>query len=388
MIDMLPREAERDHSSSRDAQLTVERLTEIQFDRMRDEWNAVLAASRSDSPFLRWEWIHTWWDVFKHRRQLYLLAARDGATLVGLAPFYVERGWPSPARVLKFCSADDLYPDYLDVIARGDLERDVGQAFAEYVASARSIDVMILDNALPGSVVDRWFIPAATRYVSFSRVSSVCPVIRLGGTFDGYLKDRFNGKKRRQLDWQVRQAIDQHGMELRAPRSHEEAAAAIEHLFELHDKRARQKGLDSSFTTEPSKTFHRRVAALLFPAGIADLQILWKGDQPVAAHYHFVYRDRLYFFQSGLDPQWDKLSVGTSMTMLTVRLALENGTAEYDFLKGGERYKKSWATGERTEYEFRLFRRGIVGNLSAALFRARLLAKRAVARLRRSAASA
>lgn len=162
----------------------------------------------------------------------------------------------------------------------------------------------------------------------------------------------------------------------------------MEHLFELHDKRARQKRLESSFTTERSKTFHRCLAALFFPTGIADLQILWKDDQPVAAHYHFVYRDRLYFFQSGLDPQWDKLSVGTSMTMLTVKLALESGVAEYDFLKGGERYKKSWATGERTEYEFRLFRRAIMGSLSAALFRARLLAKRAAARLRRGAASA
>lgn len=384
MIDTLPREAERRHAPPNESSLTVGRVTEAQFDRLRDEWNELLAASRSDSPFLRWEWMHTWWDVFRRGKDLWLLAARDGGTLVGVAPFYVERRWPFPARVLKLCSADDLYPDYLDVIARRDLERQVGEAFAEYVSNA-SVDVMVLDNVLRGSVVDRWFIPAAARYASFSRASSVCPVIQLGGTFDGYLKDRFNGKKRRQLDWQLRQATDQHAMELRAPRSLEETAAAMEHLFELHDKRARQKQLESSFTTTLSKTFHRRVAALFFPAKILDLQILYKEDQPVAAHYHLVYRDRLHFFQSGLDPQWDKLSVGTSMTMLTVKGALESGVAEYDFLKGGERYKKSWATGERTEYEFRLFRRALVGSLSAALFRARLLVKRAVGRLQRAA---
>ena len=31
------------------------------FAALRSEWNALLEASASASPFLTWEWLHTWW---------------------------------------------------------------------------------------------------------------------------------------------------------------------------------------------------------------------------------------------------------------------------------------------------------------------------------------
>ena len=48
------------------------------FTRLRPEWEELLAASPSDTVFLTWEWLHTWWAHFAGRRRLLILAVREG----------------------------------------------------------------------------------------------------------------------------------------------------------------------------------------------------------------------------------------------------------------------------------------------------------------------
>jgi CelD/BcsL family acetyltransferase involved in cellulose biosynthesis len=364
------------------AALTVKRVSEAQFTAMATEWNALLAASQRSSVFMRWEWMHTWWELFKHRKTLCILAARENGTLVGLAPFYIERQPPLNARMLKFCSAEDLYPDYLDIIADPHVEQGVGQAFMRYLSDQRVLDGMVLDNVLQDSIVQRYFLPAGTQFRTFVRLSSTCPYIRFGGRFDDYMKARFSGKKRRQLNWQLRQALEEHGMTLVAPSSHTEAVAAVEHVFDLHERRAAEKQIASSFATDKAMAFHRKLTASFFASGILDLRLLLKGNEPVGASYNFIYQDKVYHFQSGFDPQWEKLSLGTSLTLLMVRSTADRGLAEYDFLKGDERYKKSWATGEHQQYEIRVFLRTSRGWLAENLYRSKLAVKNLARRLR------
>ncbi|MBI1735028.1 MAG: glycosyl transferase family 1, partial [Candidatus Rokubacteria bacterium] len=68
--------------------LHVEPITTVEeFRVLRDAWNALLAQSRADCVFLTWEWLFTWWKYFSPGRELAILAVRDGAELVALAPF-------------------------------------------------------------------------------------------------------------------------------------------------------------------------------------------------------------------------------------------------------------------------------------------------------------
>ncbi len=36
---------------------------------LRGEWTALFDAAASPSPFLSWEWLHTWWRHFGGRRR-------------------------------------------------------------------------------------------------------------------------------------------------------------------------------------------------------------------------------------------------------------------------------------------------------------------------------
>lgn len=245
----------------------VRRLEESEFNGMAEAWNQLLSASAADNFFLRWEWIHTWWEIFQDGRELWLLAAFQGKDLVGLGPFYLEKSIVFGVRELRFCTASDLYPDYLDVITKPGLERAVANAFFEYTASACRTNVVIMDNLLPNSTVFRHLDLAKPWFSVVTRPSNLCPFLRIEGSFDDYLRSRFSAKSRRQLLRKHRQMIESQGMHLTRVERPEELSEAIDGLLELHLKRAETKSIQSSLGTERKKVFYQKISSRILGQG-------------------------------------------------------------------------------------------------------------------------
>jgi hypothetical protein len=49
---------------------------EATFLELEPEWDALVASSRADSLFLTWDYVSTWWSVYRDRCQLRLVTAR------------------------------------------------------------------------------------------------------------------------------------------------------------------------------------------------------------------------------------------------------------------------------------------------------------------------
>ena len=93
--------------------------SEHDFAALRNTWNAVLVESSSNSIFLTWEWLHTWWEHFGHQKTLHAVLFRDAQDrLVGIAPFFKHRRHSAvgPLDVLSFLGSDIVASDYLDFI--------------------------------------------------------------------------------------------------------------------------------------------------------------------------------------------------------------------------------------------------------------------------------
>jgi len=56
---------------------------------LRDRWNDLLRSSRSDNPFLTWEWLHAWWTQFGIAQHLRLIVVQRGDTIVAIAPLHL-----------------------------------------------------------------------------------------------------------------------------------------------------------------------------------------------------------------------------------------------------------------------------------------------------------
>jgi glycosyltransferase involved in cell wall biosynthesis/CelD/BcsL family acetyltransferase involved in cellulose biosynthesis len=356
----------------------------LEFEKLKYEWDELVEQSAAPCLFLTWEWLHTWWKHQAERRQLRIVTVRDGEQLIAIAPLCVKPARPSrlmPFRVLEFLGVGSVGSDYLDLIVRRGHEDVALSAVAAYLTDAGSLLEMVrvrpsasMSSALAERLGQRgWFVSQAT--------SDVCPYIELTGqTWESYLATLGSGHRynfRRQ--WRT---VDKtHAAQLSAVASEPERQEALAALFDLHDRRWGSR--TTAFSTAELRAFHEEFTRLALARGWLRLFVLRLDGQPAAALYGFRYGPTFYFYQSGFDPQFARLSVGLVTIGLTIRHAIEEGAAEYDLLHGDERYKFLWAHASRALARLELYPPGLRG----ALGRRAVGADRGAQRLARGLAS-
>ncbi len=342
--------------------VTVKRLEEATFHSMKDEWNSLLAKSAVDNFFLRWEWIHTWWLVFGDLRTLCILTAHVDGRLAGIAPLYRVRSpeppWPE---VLRLCS-DDLAPDYLDFIIEEGQESSVSTAFQSHLLNNKELwDIMILENLLSDSIVaGHW----ATPQWSFRTVTALrCPYIIIDDTFDDYLEkqNKVTNLSVRDLNRKERKLFRQENVTHVTIDDDSLLIKAVDDLFIMHRHRATQKGIKSNFTPGQVQRFHSQLVPILLKEKMLDLQFFYHEKTAISATYSFRYKNKLYMYQKGMDPQWSRRSVGTILQKMVIEQGFRDRLREIDLLKGEEPYKNSWANGFRQEVTLLVYNRTLRG---------------------------
>ena len=137
-------------------------------------------------------------------------------------------------------------------------------------------------------------------------------------------------------------------LRLDAARSLDEAQATLEELARLHQLAWTGRGFPGSFASGVFFDFHRALLRRCFGADQVQLLRLRAGETTLGAIYNFVYRGKLYFYQSGFDySHGSRLSPGIVTHALAIQHACALGLAEYDLLAGDGDYKKKLASQSR-----------------------------------------
>jgi len=319
---------------------------------LRGEWDALLRSSRSDSLFLTWEWISTWWRLYGDGRALHVLSARDdGGRLIGLAPLMrVHRRllgvWPFEA--LEFIGQGaDVTPEHLDFVAAPGLEADVVEAFARQICACEGVqlvDLRPLSTVSPNlTYLERALAPAGGQV---RRVpDSVCPVLMLPDTTEQFLQSRSRNYRKKIREYERRCARD-FSLRLRCSLTAAELHRDMAVLIDLHHRR--WQGRSRAFESPRYVAFHQQIAELAFERGWVRLFTLEADGTPVASLYCFSYGDRYYFYQAGRDPRFARHRVGLVIMHRVVLEAIKEGARVFDFLGGREEYKYRWAESDVT----------------------------------------
>ena len=67
--------------------------TKDEFCGLREVWNQLLSRSDSDTIFLTWEWLSSWWEAYTGPTDdLHIIVVRDqGGQITGIAPFFLTK---------------------------------------------------------------------------------------------------------------------------------------------------------------------------------------------------------------------------------------------------------------------------------------------------------
>lgn len=317
--------------------LLITELEEI--GEIEDEWRA-LAVSRGNA-FVTPEWVRAWWSVQdQESASLRIIAVRSPDGLLGVLPLALDTSRRPHA--LRFAGA-----------GLGDRFHPVAAPEDEAVVAAAAVDpgcgdltrrMVLFEHIDPGREWVQAMRGAAPRRLAVNwQASTQLPYISLKGLdWETYVAQR-SKKFRSELRRRERMREEQLDARLATKESLE---SDLDELFRLHA--LRWGGQRVSVLTQPrTQAVLRAFAAAAMRQDWLRLHVLEADGSAVAAMLAWRVGNSYAFYNSGFDPAWSSKSIGTVLTSVAIRQAIEEQADEFDFLLGGEAYKRRFTPDSR-----------------------------------------
>jgi len=155
----------------------------------------------------------------------------------------------------------------------------------------------------------------------------------LPATWEEYLQ-MLASKQRHELKRKLRRLEEEGEINYRS--SSEASPQDIDTFLKLFRESREDK---AEFMTPEREAFFRDITKTMTHRKIFRLGLLEVNSRPAASTIAFEYKNNVYLYNSGYDPQYAWLSVGVLSKALSIKDSIERGKKKYDFLKGDEQYK-------------------------------------------------
>lgn len=297
------------------------------FERLHETWDRIYHTANSGMIFSSPWWSQIWFDHFMDDNQLLLGAILEKNETVGIAPLRVENN------VARFIGSNDVC-DFLDFIIEPGKENLFFQTLIDELKK-KNINALDLSPLLPESTVMKFLADLSTGPGFKTTVNQDDSIVELSlpSSLPEYLS-LLSSKQRHELLRKERRMSEEGDV---AFRQHENDNPEYTDTFlrffieSRNDKKA--------FLTPKMESFFRSIIRKAAEKGVLKLGTLELNSLPIAATLCFDYRNDIYLYNSGYDPQYKWLSAGVISKYYCIKNSIERGKANFNFLKGAEKYK-------------------------------------------------
>ena len=329
--------------------LTKHTMGTAVFSELAAEWDTLAGQGITDTPFQTHAYQQSWW---RHLQPpdaaLHTITARtEDGRLAAIGCFYILDG------VLHFNGCVEE-TDYLDLIVRPEAAEAGWTAVFQQLLQP---DFPAWHTArlcnIPASSATRTILPQLAQAEGLDvreELYEVCPIIALPGSFDAYL-DLLDSKQRREVQRKLRRAA---GADARLVivGPEDDLNQAVDEFLELLQMSTFEK---RDWLNDGRRAVFHEIARSALAAGTLQLMFIEVNQQKAAALFNFDYKDRIWVYNSGLNPEaFGALSLGVVLTAKAIEHAIENGRAEFDFLRGNETYKYRFGAQDTEIYRITL----------------------------------
>jgi len=336
------------------------------FSAIGEDWNDLLGRCGTAPPFLTYDWVRTWWNMFGSGKSLYLLVARDvRGTVQGIAPLCRgrERRGGLPFTALRFVGWEKVGSDYLDFIAADNAGEAVTETLiAHLLQSPGAWDVAFFSDLLETAGTITLLQKEADRLGCNLAIQPrySCPYLFLSenGTRKGRI---LNPRVASNLRRRMKQLAGRCRIDVEICTDPGVLEGRLETLFSFHRRRL---GAASNFGRPEVRDFHRAMTAAFLNKGLLLFFTLLAAGRPIAIVYGVKYKGRFYSYQTSFDTDWKEYSPGAVLLGHCVEYAADRGMSEYDLLRGDEKYKSEWTELSRKTVTCMLGSRSLRGRFS------------------------
>lgn len=311
-------------------------------------WNRLVEESGIDHPFIRHEWVRTWWDCFKPEGSLFIVRVTEGSKTVALAPLMIDRGRMYGCPVRRLRGIANVHTERYDFIVSCRPE-EVCRSIWKFLAShSREWDVLELRQLPPGAhalqAIPRLAID--DKFLVGTWGSSQGPYIPIARTWDEYkngLSRKYSSHLRGRLKGLSRLGPVRHEV----VQGGEGLSLAVDDALRLEGAAWKQKAGTAIVSHPQREAFYRRLMLLAAQRGSLRLYFLVVNDARVSVQITLFYGNKLYVLKSGYDPRF---ATSAPSHLLFWRLLEEAWSLKYDevdLLGAVENWKTYWTDAVR-----------------------------------------
>ena len=312
---------------------------------LEPRWNETVDRAGLTHPFLRHEWLRTWWDAFGEGRTLNVMVVRAGNRILGLAPLMLEKArmYRVPIRRIQFLHNDHTPKADVIVTERAD---EVYDAVWNTLQQSRSRWDVLQFSQLPSDSPTHAQIgrlSAMQGYPTSLWMSDASPYVELTSNWNAYLNS-LGAKLRQNLRNRLNRLQKVGDTQLQMLSEPDAIRQARADALELEASGWKREAGTAIHSDPQVLRFYTELADRAGASGWLRLLFLTVNGQRIAASYASQYQGRLSFFKTGYDPEFAKYAPFKLLTYHTIRDGYTNGLREVDFLGDAEPWKLEWTS--------------------------------------------
>ena len=347
--------------------LTLEAITaEHVFLALREQWNALVPASRAPNVFLRHEWFDAAWQWRRTDGALRTLVARRDGELVGAMPLLrTSRASASGRRrVLEFLTVPDT--QCCDILATAGHAAAVAVSFAGALAArGNEWDVLELGYLQEDATAVTAFADALRRRGCTVVVEPAGsnPYIALGSTWDAFYGARSRSlKKASNLALNRVAKAGDPTIDWHRPAAGE-TDALLATLIDV-SSRSWKRTTGNSLDHPGPQAFIRRLSELAAERQWLSVWTLALDGKPIAMEYQLVFGGQVHALRSDFDAACGEISPGSYLNRVLLERLFSGEFVRYYMGPGDNAYKLRWAEGSAPLQRLTAYSRSPRGRLA------------------------
>jgi CelD/BcsL family acetyltransferase involved in cellulose biosynthesis len=302
-------------------------------EKMSNQWNRLLAASRCNKAFGSLEWYVASCRV-QSSSMPYLVWAGHGAEIDCIVPLVLDRK-------TGVASFPHYANDYNDVLVRDDQPIQVANLLKYAISPHSACRRLVLSKLRPDSDCLRGAIHVKDEPGIEYRHENIdaYSYVELPPSFDNYLESL--GRKFRKNTRRALRALEANALSMRELSPDNFDPMELPHLF-FHLFLSRHSG-EGLFQHEEAQGFAREVLPPMFRKGNLRVFAMFEGESIIAVLLWFATNKGCLAWNAGFLKGKEQWSPGTSLYAFAIQRAISAGLRELDFGEGDEAYKSHWA---------------------------------------------
>jgi CelD/BcsL family acetyltransferase involved in cellulose biosynthesis len=354
--------------------------TPEELERWRQGWDELAIAS--GRPLMLSDWALAWW---RHRRPpgsaLRAVVVRDGDTLIGFAPWFVQgvRSARADYRLLGSSSFWRIAP-----LARAGRETEIAAAISSALVESNPSPTKIrfegvdADSAWPSLLAEAWPDGRGCPLTADTAAAQSAPTLQIAGRTHKDWIARQSGDFRKKLRVK-RLRTEERGGSLRVASSSADFASSLDALMRLHLARWAPRGGSGALDNRDYAVL-RDAGTALVESGAARIYWIEAAGAPIAALLAAAAGGEVVIMHQGFDRDWAGVSPGMQTMVAAIEDAFAREERRIDFGPPAYGYKARLADRDEPLAWITLVPPG-AGSRRA---RIDLLGERAVSRARRA----